>query len=519
MRTEAHIAEALGANGVAILAAEDEAVVAARRAFLKSAFAKFGTPDAGAARVKTARLAAMFVPAATPGARLGAIGDNDWINGLGLGVVSVSLLGMFTSAAFRDAGQPTYSEQSLPHESDSTKRVGGLDERTIHKDLLTAGAGGGRVKLAMSADTTTIVTDPATGKEISRDVSHSSGKMELNGCPTADGLAEGTYEMLLDEQVSQAGSTVAGWSVHASGTIHATDDDSAHLASTVVEFGLDIGAEGYGGGGPWDTQGTESVTIGGTTGQAGTPSGVTSSGSVPATAAGARAGLRLLIAWNAYNLATEGEKFWRSGACIDMKATRESGEVKPSENVQFDVNPVGKFDSAPVKAPIVAAFSGTKSLEPVDTAVDPPATFRFTAGPNPNDKGTIDLTQTGKRGIGLKQLVFTVGGLDYWGQWKSTYTAGLIIRCSKSQPGFWAGDLLTKGGERPAISWQFPAGATNATATATVDVRSRDRTIQGWLQHAKGTISLDGSNPTFTLDYGDGHFVIKLKKEKYWACK
>lgn len=517
MRAEARIAEALGADGTAILAAEDEAVVAARRAALKAAFAEFGAPVTGMT-VGSPKIAAPFLPAGPRAPALAAVGDNDWFEGIGYGATSVGLIGMFTAGAFGDAAQPTYTERSLPHESDATKRVGGVDERTIHKDLLTVGAGAGRVKLMMSADTTTIVTDAASGKEVSRHVSHSSGKLELNGCPSAEGLSDGAYEMLLDEQVGEAGRAIAGWSARASGTIRASDNDQAHLESTEVEFSLDLGAEGYGGG-AWDSQGTERVVIGESTGRPAAPSGVTTSGSVPPLGDAARAMLRMLVAWHAYNLATEGEKFWRSGACIDMKATRESGEVKPSENVQFDVNPVGKFDSAPVKAPIVAAFSGTKSLEPVNTAVDPPATFRFTAGPNPNDKGTIDLTQTGKRGIGLKQLVFTVGGLDYWGQWKSTYTAGLIIRCSKSQPGFWAGDLLTKGGERPAISWQFPAGATNATATATVDVRSRDRTIQGWLQHAKGTISLDGPNPTFTLDYGEGHFVIKLKKEKYAFCK
>ena len=62
-----------------------------------------------------------------------------------------------------------------------------------------------------------------------------------------------------------------------------------------------------------------------------------------------------------------------------------------------------------MKAPIVAKFTGTKSLDPHDQPVDPPAKFTFRAGPNKDDKGTIDLTQTSKRGIGLRQIVFTVG--------------------------------------------------------------------------------------------------------------
>jgi hypothetical protein len=107
-------------------------------------------------------------------------------------------------------------------------------------------------------------------------------------------------------------------------------------------------------------------------------------------------------------LAREAEKFWRSGKCIDLKPSDDTRKVQPSEKIDLTVEAIHKFTGDKVDAPITATFAGTKSLDPKDQPVAPPAKYSFEAGDKKDDKGTIDLKQTSKRGIGLRQIVFTV---------------------------------------------------------------------------------------------------------------
>ena len=103
------------------------------------------------------------------------------------------------------------------------------------------------------------------------------------------------------------------------------------------------------------------------------------------------------------------QAFWRSGACIELEPSTDTRKVQPNENIELTVKATAKFgDHKEIAKPITAKFTGTKSLDPNGTPVDEPARFTFTAGPNKDDKGTIDLEQTSKRGIGKRQIVFTV---------------------------------------------------------------------------------------------------------------
>ncbi|MCI0345679.1 MAG: hypothetical protein L0221_09595, partial [Chloroflexi bacterium] len=106
------------------------------------------------------------------------------------------------------------------------------------------------------------------------------------------------------------------------------------------------------------------------------------------------------------------ERFWRDGNCIELTTGESSRSVEPQEEIRIEVDAEGAFDHAAVKAPIVATFSGKEKLEPAGAPVDPPAAFDFTAGSEPGDKGTIELKQTSRRGIGLKTITYTVGSED-----------------------------------------------------------------------------------------------------------
>ncbi len=104
----------------------------------------------------------------------------------------------------------------------------------------------------------------------------------------------------------------------------------------------------------------------------------------------------------------EAERFWRSGKCIELEPSDDTRKVEPKEQIDLTVEAKHKFDGQPVEAPIVATFSGKELLAPKDEPVPVPAHFTFIAGEEKDDKGTIDLKQTSKRGIGLRKIEFTV---------------------------------------------------------------------------------------------------------------
>jgi hypothetical protein len=107
----------------------------------------------------------------------------------------------------------------------------------------------------------------------------------------------------------------------------------------------------------------------------------------------------------------EAETYWRSGECVELVPSRDTGTVQPEEKIDLTVTSKAKFDDrGEIKAPIVATFSGKASLDPHDQPQDPPAHFAFKAGKDEGDKGIIDLKQTSRRGIGKRQVVYTVSG-------------------------------------------------------------------------------------------------------------
>ena len=73
----------------------------------------------------------------------------------------------------------------------------------------------------------------------------------------------------------------------------------------------------------------------------------------------------------------EAERFWRKGECIDIKTTKESKKVNPSEQVRFDATAKGKFDGADINAPIKGTFTGKESLDPNGEKKDPPVSVHL----------------------------------------------------------------------------------------------------------------------------------------------
>jgi hypothetical protein len=107
-------------------------------------------------------------------------------------------------------------------------------------------------------------------------------------------------------------------------------------------------------------------------------------------------------------LAAETEEFWRSGACIDLQPSEESRRVEANERVSIQVNPIQKFDGQAVDAPTIGTFTGVASFEPDGAPVEPGGSFDYVAGDEFGDKGTIELKQTSRRGIGKAVIEFSL---------------------------------------------------------------------------------------------------------------
>jgi hypothetical protein len=202
-------------------------------------------------------------------------------------------------------------------------------------------------------------------------------------------------------------------------TLH--DGDDAHLLR--IETTLDMAADAHGPGAngspdAFDWTATQTLPIvmnpsGSTTSEGG--SGLSAQGTGAERAAGSMfnssATAQLLLA----QIGRETETFWRSGKCIELTPSRDTGTVDPNEEVDLSVTAAGKFQSAEIAQSMTATFSGAQSLDPTGEPVPYPPTFTFIAGPNEGDKGTIDLQQVSNRGIGKRSVEFTVGSPHFGG--------------------------------------------------------------------------------------------------------
>ena len=261
------------------------------------------------------------------------------------------------------------------------------------------------------------MTNADTGAVVARNVSTAKAHFDVNACPEADGTTkDGRYTLTRQSETTAPGAANSGGVSSTDGPFKIFDGDDARLIRTDFTAGLAAGAHGQrapaGGGAAapydWGATATYPVSI-----PASGSATVDRSGQIEShgTSPGDTDVFEIMLIMADSYLSKVGkaaESFWRGGNCIDLKTTEKTRDVSPDEQVGIDINPVHKFDGQPVKAPVVAKFNGTKEVRPVESPVDPPSHFDFTSGPNEGDKGTIDFQQTGKRGIGKLEIVYTV---------------------------------------------------------------------------------------------------------------
>ena len=414
------MAALIGADGAAAFAALDG---------IEEAFARELIAEVAAA------IDAGQVPQASPVTDLGhfaSVGQPLGAPSNGMATIDVSLFADtgFTASALMTlyAGIIQRAAESgsgsLPRSDHIEQEENGRRHQIDLNTTPTVQLGDGRVSMDLVLSATDRITEIASGSFIALYTSTTTGHFDVNACPDENGVAKGTYTFQTKHELNDVSTTQAarsGASRSAEAPFSLINGEDAHLEQ--IEAALDMEADAFGPGspggpgptGPFDWGATQSVQmvmpVSGSTTFTGTGYTVTGTGGERASGAMlVTSGMAMLFL---SEVGKEAEKFWRSGKCIEITTNEDSRDVDPGAAVEIIAEALGKFDREQIEAPIKASFNGKESLDPVNEARDPPATFNFKAGGEDGDKGTIDLEQVGRRGIGKKQIVFTVGASDY----------------------------------------------------------------------------------------------------------
>jgi hypothetical protein len=373
----------------------------------------------GAATSLAGQVASLGGDAAPAGSAAGAIDVNAFAE---TGFTASTLMGMFSPIVARAAET---GSGTLPGQQPFDSTSGGLRQQGVLNTTIIVATGSGRVSVDIIMAATDNITNATTGAFVALYTSRSTGHFDLDACPDAQGVAKGTYTFETKHELNDVSSTVtarSGGGRSVTAPFRLINGDDAHLRE--IQATLDLTGDAHGPGtaggpgptGPFDWQAAQQVQIvmpanGGTTG---TGSGVTVTGTGGEAAGGMMFFSSAMAQLFMKAVGQEAERFWRSGECVELMPSRDTGSVNPNETISLVVTARAKFgDGGEIDKPIKAMFTGKESLDPTGEPQPAPATFTFKAGSQKDDKGTIDLEQTSNRGIGKRQVVYTVGEQDY----------------------------------------------------------------------------------------------------------
>jgi hypothetical protein len=255
------------------------------------------------------------------------------------------------------------------------------------------------------------VTGASTGAAIGTSTSHNRIHVEANLCPDANGRVP---VVVIGDWTEDAGGMPGGggFTMHSTITVEATVDDNAYLvsATNAVDATFQGTSAGTTQSGSATTSWTQTMGSGGSI-TGGSTSGATGSitGSYPAQQAAALQGMSslmpLMIASQVLGTAQDG---WRGGKCVEIKLSERTSGLRPRQVLQFTAQPRHKLEGTDLDKPVIATFSGDVSLSPVDTPINAPAAFTYTAPPVDDKYGYGTFTSTSNRGIGKLDATFSV---------------------------------------------------------------------------------------------------------------
>jgi hypothetical protein len=292
----------------------------------------------------------------------------------------------------------------------NTRQIG----RTIIKT--THSSHGGHVVIDMEIISNDSYTNAATGTALGSQHSTALGHFDVTPCPEVDGVAGGHVSIQLRQETTLPDRSRSSSTALAEGPFRFVNGDDAYRVRTELNLTVTAGSlrtgpaadpsdpVAWGLSVPINLSWADKVPAAASVGP---ESSVSWAGDFPNTGLADSPADSLAIMIVTY-LEKEVETFWRSGKCIKLKPSEKSREVNPQEKIELTVESEHHFDQKEVKTPIKAQFTGVKSIDPQDKPVDEPAKFDFVAGEKRGDQGVIELTQTGKRGIGRESVTFTV---------------------------------------------------------------------------------------------------------------
>lgn len=365
-------------------------------------------------------------PVASTDIGLTAMTGLGWV---GTGVVASALV----QAASTVIGQ---SGSAGPGASQTTAETTIGDQHLVTSMTLNSNLAISGSMVVADADVTetTSVSSASTGAAIGSSSSHNHIHVEANMCPDANGGVEVT----VTSDWSEDGGGMPGgssFSMQSTMTINAIVADDAFLASSTTTANTTYTGSGAGGSqsgsmttGWSQTMGPNGSVSGGTSG----PVAASVTGNLTVNQAAATNGLAMIVPMQIANEVLDvAQAAWRGGKCVEIKMSEQSRDVKRNEVIPFTAQARQKIEGVDLTAPVVASFSGVKSVDPVDTPVPGPAQFTFTAGPAKDDIGTVSLKSTSRRGIGMNALRFRVK-LEGWFV-DGTYTRGPVSGTSKGK--------------------------------------------------------------------------------------
>ncbi len=508
LRKEIDVAGAIGDGADGILKASDDVEGAFGADGLKALVDHYGIDLSSAALER--QLAAIDGPGLPPDP--GQL-DEEWTGSLiGNTSFTASMYLALTPELFPTATGP-YQQESQSRTEEHDSESSGIKEHLTLTQNLTVGRGGGRILMDVTLTANSVLTRASSGTEVAHRTSTSTGHFEMDGCPAVDGSAKGTYTISNAETIAPSSGSTRGGTSATTGPFTALDGDDAHLIKT--DFSATVAASTQGRvGGDWSVGATFPISIPARGGiaaiQIGGPQNPTESNATQASAS-SLAGMLLMAGNYLGDAAKEAEKFWRGGNCIELKTSEESKLVPPSKQLQISVDAQHKFDGSKVQAGITGKFSGKDHLDPDGRKQDPTANLTFKAGANEGDKGTIDLEQVGKRGIGKKQLVFTVGLQDYKLNIVQAGNGFTAQKCN-GPTGRWV--INESIGGKPVGTWTFtlPEGSNTGTVHAVYDV-AQGPVSAHWDQ--TGTVTFaDGDPPMLAFGTLNGTVTVNIGGKK-----
>jgi hypothetical protein len=262
--------------------------------------------------------------------------------------------------------------------------------------------------------------DVTAGKTLGSQESTAILHFEVSPCPEVDGVAGGRISVQLRQETTYPDGSRSSSTALAEGPFRVVNGDDAYRVRTDMDLQITGGslhtAPSADPSDPaaWALSGPLNISLG-TNGPAkvsvGDEANLSWAGEFPNDGL-AQSPAQDVVLKTMLFVEKAVEKFWRSGKCIKLKLNEQSRKVDPQEKISLTVEAEHRIDHKEVKTPIKAQLTGVKSNDPNDKAVDEPAKFDYVAGGKRGDQGFIEVTQTGKRGIGKESLTFTVEARD-----------------------------------------------------------------------------------------------------------